>query len=81
MYNLITRKPAYTWIRYVYTYFYAGFTTVEMESKVGNPAAARSPLKIKTFYDFSARTLIKKELVDFKEYEGKVILVMNVASL
>lgn len=41
---------------------------------------ARSPATIKSFFEFSAKTLAG-ENVDFNRYRGKVILVENVASL
>lgn len=43
-------------------------------------ASVKSPVRIDNFLQFSAKTL-KGEKIDFKQYEGKVILVVNVASL
>lgn len=40
----------------------------------------RSPVKIQNFFDFHATTL-GGEKINFSSYKGKVILVMNVASL
>ena len=41
---------------------------------------ARSPATIKSFFEFSAKTLAG-ENVDFSRYRGKVVLVENVASM
>ena len=41
---------------------------------------ARSPVKIQNFHEFGATTL-KGQKIQFSSYKGKVVLVLNVASL
>jgi glutathione peroxidase-family protein len=43
-------------------------------------ASVKSPVKIGNFLQFSGKTL-QGEKIDFSQYEGKVVLVVNVASL
>ena len=43
--------------------------------------AAQSPLKIQTLFDFSAKMLEGGVVVPLSQYRGKVILVMNIASM